>query len=399
MWIVRIFSVKNLCAINFKILFLEVYKNLFMKKCLFLILLTFLIVSCSKEKESVKLSGLLWGGQGNRITIELISDTTSLKDTLLINHKGELYWHPDTFIRGIYKLSKNENEDFIMFMDNNIDYNIDGQYYSFSEQIVINEDELISSGFKRINHFSKEWQKLNKIVASSIEKQKNSITKKEIDSLHIYVDSLDAVYRAIIYDKNDHPLEQMFSLLQHIDDKYLFDIVVDSTLFFNVAKGLKHYKEIWTVKKYYQKIDSLRYFVELKNRTALRKKYNIDFIKDTLLKKDIENQIVYFEFYEPNNHQNEHLQKIRQFGKYYQKDIKFAFISLVELDKANYYNKNFCFYYPAIQEIEGLNDVMLLIKKPTNLILNNTGEIVAKDVWGEELNNVLDELLKNKVSL
>lgn len=383
----------------FKMLILKVYKKLFMRKYYFIVLLAFLMFSCSNDKENVKLSGILWGGQGNRITIELMSDSTVVKDTLLINYRSEFFWNPDTFIRGIYKLSKNEEEEFILFMDNNVDYTIDGQYYSFSEQIVVNEDEFISSGFKRINYFSKEWQKLNDIVASSIDKQKNNITKKEIDSLHIYVDSIDAVYRAILYDKNDHPLEQMYSLLQHIEGKYIFDIVDDSTLFLSVAKGLRPYKKIWTVEKFYQKIDSLKYFVDLKNKTSLRKKYNTDFLKDRILKNDIKNQIVYFEFYMPSNQPNEYSQKIWQLGKYYQKDIKFVFIALTNLEKKNYYNKNYYFYCPDNQELQDVEEAVFLVEKPMNFILNNSGEIVAKNIWGVELHNVIDELLKNKVSL
>ncbi len=369
------------------------------KALLFFIILT--LVSCQPQEEEPKLSGLLWGGQGNRLLIELLADSIEVKDTLLINHEGKFFWKPDTFITGIYRIHKNETQKLTMLMRPDKEYYIDGQYFSFPEQAVINEDENISVGYTKIDKFSAEWQKLNLSLSNLVKENRNKWTKKEMDSISVYLDSVDAVYKTILFDKDDHPVENMYALMQKYGDRYLFDIIEDSTKYLYVANRLRPYREIPTVNNFLVKTDSLKQYIYKLNKTALREPFPFHIVSDTSVTNKIKDKIVYIEIIKKGDLNQIRTQKSRELWKYYNSDVHFCFLVINNQQNIENHiiNNNFCFYIPDSLELISIQKDIFISNKNVNYIVNHNGKIVARNIEDKERNYILDELLKNKVSL
>lgn len=353
-----------------------------------------LISSCADHHPKAPLSGLLWSGEGNRLIIESISDPTEVLDTLLINHLGEFSWQPDTFSSGLYRLSKTDGNGTIIVLERRYPIYIDGQHYTFPNQTKISGN-ISSDGFIRIDMFSEQWRKQLYETTSSLIKPNWNPKKEEVDNLHAYLDSVDAVYKALIFQKEDHPLEKMYALIQSSGNRHLFNIIKDSTLFLSTAKLLNPYRSFPSVKTFLARTEKLQKFVQQKGLFRPGKKFPFYLITDTTIQNQLLGSLVYLELFntsdpinktQGNQYENEILQ-------YRNSKIKICKIALDSIPETKPISA-IIYYTPSLNDKTKLLENLPIYQLPTNFIIDDNGIIVASDIWNQQRKDVLDGLLK-----
>ncbi|HKL72279.1 MAG TPA: hypothetical protein VJ855_06440 [Marinilabiliaceae bacterium] len=354
----------------------------------------FLISSCANHQPQPPLSGLLWGGEGNRLIIQSISDPTETLDTLLINHLGEFIWQPDTFISGLYKLSKTDGDGTILVLEHEHPLYIDGQYFTFPNQTKITGG-ISSDGFIRVDKFSEQWRNQLNETTSSIIKPNWEPKKEEIEKLHTYLDSVDAVYKTLVFQKEDHPLERMYALIQSTGKRHLFNIIKDSTLFLSTAKSLIPYHSFPSVKTFLSKTDKLHKFVLQKEQLRPGKKFPFYLIPDTVILAQLKGFPVYLELYNSSDpifksQWNLNENEISHYSNSKIKICKIALDSIPDSKKL----KTIIYYNPSKEEKTKLIENIPIHQLPTNFIIDEDGVIVASDIWTQQRKEVLDGLLK-----
>ncbi|HLW07921.1 MAG TPA: hypothetical protein VKY45_10180 [Marinilabiliaceae bacterium] len=354
----------------------------------------FLITSCSDQQPKPPLSGLLWGGEGNRLIIQSISNPTEVLDTLLISHLGEFSWQPNSFTSGFYRLSKTDGDGTILVLENEHPLYIDGQYFTFPNQTKITGG-VSSTGFIRVDKFSEQWRKQLNETTSSIIPPNWEPKKEEIEKLHTYLDSIDAVYKTLIFQKEDHPLERMYALIQTSGKRHLFNIIKDSTLFLSTAKALTPYRKFPNVKTFLSKTDKLNKFVQQKELLRPGKKFPFHIIADTTILAQIEGVPVYLELYKPSDPINKSQWSLNENEvlHYSNSKIKICKIALDSIPDSKQL-KAIIYYNPSKEEKTKLIENIPIHQLPTNFIIDKDGVIVASDIWNQQRREVLDRLLK-----
>jgi len=129
--------------------------------CLFILIN---ISSCISKTDPPILSGILWGGEGNRMFIKSVSSENFTTDTILIDNMGEFVWNRDTIVAGFYSLEKMDGSKLILFLEPGKSQFIDGLFATFPEKIKIPGTDLPES-FLKIENINKEWY--NEIIILS----------------------------------------------------------------------------------------------------------------------------------------------------------------------------------------------------------------------------------------
>jgi len=354
----------------------------------------FLVSSCADHQPKAPLSGLLWGGEGNRLILQSINNSANILDTLLINHLGEFSWQPDTFTSGLYKLSKTDGEGTLLVLENESPIYIDGQYFTFPNQSKI-IGGISSAGFIRVDKFSEQWRKqLNETTSSII--QKNWQPKEEdVKKLHTYLDSVDVVYKALMFQKEDHPLEKMYALIQTSGKRHLFNIIKDSTLFISTAKELAPYRSFPTVQIFLRRTDKLHKFVQQRKQIRPGKEFPFYLITDTSTLGHLKGAPVYLELYNPSDPINKSQRNTydTELIQYTNSQIKICKISLDTIPDTRQM-KAIINYHPSEDERIKILEHIPIHQLPTNYIIDENGIIVATDIWNKQRSEVLDGLLK-----
>lgn len=354
------------------------------------VLLLLFIASCINQQPKAPLTGLLWGGEGNRLIIQSVSRQTDVTDTIIINHLGEFTWQPDSLFDGLYKLSKTDGSGTVLVLDNEHPTVIDGQYFTFPNLSEI-EGVISSDGFIEIDQLSSEWREQIKKATTKVVQPNWQPQKDQVSKLHAQLDSIDAVYKPLIFQKRKHPLEEMYALIQSAGHRQLFNIINDSSLFISTAKKLKPYKKYPSVNEFLLKTDELQAFIQLKVKLLPGNEFPFYLLSDTTKLAQLKEAPVYLEIY--SSTQTEPSIQTNTLLQYANSSLKIFKINLDSISKQP--QPKFVIEYQLTNEEKELFLQNIPIHQlPTNFIIDKDGIIVAQDIWNQQQQEVLDKLLK-----
>ncbi|MGQ1945675.1 hypothetical protein ACT3CD_01070 [Geofilum sp. OHC36d9] len=349
----------------------------------FLLLLT----ACGSRTETPPLSGILWGGEGNRIILQSVSDSLLVNDTLLINHVGEFQWRPDTVIPGLYKLSKYTGQSAIVVLDGIEPVVLDGQYFNFPELLSVN-GPVPSDGFLHIDKLAVSWrQALESEIVATVDS--NWIPNRaRVALLHHKLDSIDQNYHALVFPQNGHPLSQMYALLQTAGNRHLYHLIADSVLFVSVTHALQPYSYLTEVKHFLRKTENLKKVLYSRQRLVPGALFPDLPINDSLNFSDLRGQMAYLEISDASrqkgpsfiSNRNDSLVSVR---------ILFDTISALSPKGWDYSS----WKIKENDRVRMTNDLGL-IQLPSNFVIDTSGVIIARDVWNSQLGAVLEQLVK-----
>jgi hypothetical protein len=347
----------------------------------------FLFTACGSRTETPPLSGILWGGEGNRIVLQSVSDSLSVNDTLLINHVGEFQWRPDTVIPGFYKLSKYTGQSVIVVLDGVEPVVLDGQYFNFPELLSIN-GPVSSNGFLHIDKLAASWRQALESEITAIVDSDWMPNQKMVTLLHHKLDSIDQNYHALMFPQNGHPLVQMYALLQTAGNRNLYHLIADSALFVSVTHAIQPYSYLSEVKHFLRKTERLKKVLYSRQQLIPGAMFPNIAINDSLDFSKLRGYLAYLEISDakrlsaipfiPARYDN--LVSVR---------IVFDTISLLTPDGWDYSCLKFKQY-----DRERITDDLGLIQLPSNFVIDTLGVIIARDVWNSQLEAVLKQLVK-----
>lgn len=359
-------------------------------------LLITLLSACQPKQEQAVLSGVLWGGEGNRMLIRSASETMRVSDTLLIDNHGEFVWNPDTLIPGFYFLEKNAENHLVLILTPNKPVKVDAQYINFPYNAEVNGSDYAQDFFK-VETISKNWhQSLQK--ASALAADSGWIPSPlAIASIKRQLDSITNIYQQEMLEVTAPPLVRMYALLQTAGHRQLFDPWQHRLLFYATDSLLSPWQFINEVRQFSNKV------AQLKATEQLTLKYQPGDAfpemvlacdqNDTISTEDLKQSTVYIGIYSPaqQNKKDLHLENLKLLNSYEWKGLKAAFLMT---DSGNIARKNPRFYYHNYASGLSLNlkEDLGIVALPANFLLNEEGIIVAKNVWGDKLQKVLEQL-------
>jgi hypothetical protein len=239
-----------------------------MYRAIISVLITFLFISCSDKKEKPVLSGVLWGGEGNRMIITSVSEPQYVTDTILINHQGEFIWNPDTIVPGFYKFQKLSGQGIIIILNGNNSVFIDAQDIVFPANIKISGSDL-SSYFLAIDKNSATLkQEIDKIAALT----KDSAwipNSAKIAELTNALDSVKGIYAQKSLQISDHPLIMMYALMQRTGNQELFNAWTNRELFIKTDSLLPEFNYLREVKLFTTQVKELKRIQNRENKLVV----------------------------------------------------------------------------------------------------------------------------------
>ncbi len=354
-----------------------------------------LFATCRPPKEQPVLSGVLWGGEGNRMLIRSAIEYERVIDTLLVDHQGAFVWNPDTVIPGFYLLEKDSIHRLVLVF-NNKPVQVDAQYINFPANAKVTGSDH-SQEFSKVENISKNWQQALQKASAATSDSGWTPSTAAVANIKIKLDSITSMYRADMLDVAEAPLVVMYTLLQTAGHRQMFDPWKHRQLFYTTDSLLSPYAFINEVRQFSTKVS------QIKAAEQLALKYQPgdafpDMIlaydqADTITTKDLRHSTAYIGIYHPDqeNGQTMFQESLSQLGRYQWRDLKAA---ILIPDSANVAKQNPRFYYHNYTTglSPNLKEELGIVTLPANFLLNAEGVIVAKNVWGDKLQEVLEQL-------
>lgn len=366
------------------------------RKTAFLLFVT-LLVSCGEKERQAPLSGVMWGGEGNRIII-MPASGEAFRDTLLIDNHGMFAWTPDTLIPGFYILEKSPNNHLVLVMEDNRPVSIDAQYISFPKNCkVTGSDNYLD--FYQIETLSKKWQKAMQTSTSTTIDSVWKPTAQAVEKLKQTLDSITQIYREEIVQISDEPLVRMFGLLQTAGNKRLFDPWAHKELYFAADSMLEPFSHLREVKMFRREAEVLYnkhlLFNKLQPGTQFPEIILSVMGQDTLSTSDFLGSPLYIELYEPGKEDQAaiHQKAIEKVNSFQWRGMKAAFLLLDSItlpeSKRGFNSMNLSDgLSPEIMEQLGV------VSLPANFILSDSGIIAGKNLWDKKLQELMELLVK-----
>jgi len=332
--------------------------------------------SCTFTVEQPVLSGILWGGEGNRLILRSVSDSDNPPDTILIDNKSEFVWNPEVFERGLYYLENMNDRKIILILDPDKPQFIDGQYATFPNQLITvgtNLPEL----FLKVEMLCEAWnEEIISIVkappSTQEEGQNNPIREKSEGTL----DSLKSIYREKALSISDDPLVKMVVLMQFAGNNPLFDTWNDRALFLEVESELQPNIELNEVRIFSEKVAKLREMELHYNKVRVGDIFPLlVFRDDTISSEKYAGKPVYIEI-----RKSDTSYKSPDFSQYGNTDLKTFILVLDEKE----------------EEVKTINHLGIM-QFPSNFLLNTEGIVAGKNIWGKELKEAIELLLIKKL--
>jgi len=330
------------------------------------------------------------------LIIEAASDTLHVSDTLLIDNHGEFSWNPDTVIPGIYFLKKKSNDHLLLILQTNKPVHIDAQYINFPTDAIVTGSDY-HQDFMKVEEITKNWQ-LNLQQISEISSDSGWVASPQaIAIIKTKMDSVTNIYRQKILSVSTNPLVKMFALLQSAGSKQLFNPWQHRNLFYQTDSLLTNYDFIYEVREFSRKVK------EIKEIEHLSKKFNPGDIfpemilsinlNDSISTKDIKGNITYIGIYNPKEKENQILytESLNDIKNYQRKGLQ-TFILVTDSSDINIKNNKYYYHNYTTGLSHNIKEELGIVKLPANFLLNEQGVIIAKNIWGDKLQNVLRQL-------
>lgn len=366
-----------------------------MSRLFITLLVTALLAACQPPKEQPALSGVLWGGEGNRMLIRTATEYERVIDTILVDHQGEFTWNPDTVVPGIYFLEKNPDNRLVLVFTNK-PVQVDAQYINFPANAKVSGSDH-SQDFFKVENISKNWQQALQKTSAATSDSGWLPSPAAVATIKMKLDSITQIYREDILNVAEAPLVRMYALLQTAGDRQLFDPWKHRQLFYDTDSLVTSYQFLPEVRQFSEKVAKLRETEELGMKLQPGDTFPAMVLaydqSDTISAKDLRQSIVYIGIYHTDQPTGQDLyqESLLQLGRYQWRGLKAAILTT---DSANINKVNPRFYYHnyASGLSLTLKEDLGIVALPANFLLNEEGVIVAKNVWGDKLQQVLEQL-------
>ena len=365
------------------------------KSRLFVILAMMLLAACQPPKEQPALSGVLWGGEGNRMLIRSATAYGEVADTLLVDHQGKFVWNPDTVVPGFYLLEKNADNRLVLVF-NNKPVHVDAQYINFPSNAKVTGSEH-SQEFFKVENISKNWQQALQKASAATSDSGWIPSRAAVATIKMKLDSITSLYRTDLLNVAEAPLVRMYALLQTAGHRQMFDPWQHRQLFYTTDSLVAPYHSMNEVQQFSMVVSRLKATEQL----ALKFQPGDPFPEmvlayeqgDTITTENLRQSMVFIGIYNPMqpNGQDLYQESLSQLGRYQWRDLKAA---ILITDSATVAKVNPRFYYHNYASGLSLNlkEELGIVNLPANFLLNEEGIIVAKNVWGDKLQHVLEQL-------
>lgn len=363
-----------------------------------------LLASCTSSEKRPLLSGLVWGGEGSRMIVKPAGSIHNWSDTLIINHIGEFVWHRDSIQPGFYRLENTLGEALTFFLENDSSVFIDAQYITYPEASKIEGSE-IAFDILALEKNTKQW--LNEIdqLSKQTEEPDWKATVDKREKLQSDFDSIRHYYRDIALQISEKPLVRFMALLQQAGNNPLFDPWEDRQYYFETDSLLRPFRKYTCFKEFSLKVDSLNKLHLLNEKMKPGSQFpNLSLPNmwgDTIALTRFKGTPCYVEVWNPSMEENTaiHASVVSLLNKYRRQDLETYFIavdSLPTIWKEKIRMQNL--YFQNVIDQRGpespITKELGIIQLPANFILNEEGIVVAKNIWGNELEKVVGLLLK-----
>lgn len=359
------------------------------------LLMMMLLMACQPPKEQPALSGVLWGGEGNRMLIRSATEYGQVADTLLVDHQGVFVWNPDTVVPGFYLLEKNPDNRLVLVF-NNKPVQVDAQYINFPANAKVTGSNH-SQDFFKVENIIKNWQQALKKASAATSDSGWIPSPGAVANIKAKLDSLTHIYREDLLNVAEAPLVRMYALLQTAGHRQMFDPWKHRQLFYDTDSLLTSYHFLQEVRQFSSKVAKLRETERVGQKfipgDAFPEMVLAYEQSDTISTENLRQSAVYIGIYDPTQQNGQELyqESLLQLGRYQWRGLKAAILTT---DSANINKVNPRFYYHNYASGLSLNlkEELGIVLLPANFLLNEEGVIVAKNVWGDKLQEVLEQL-------
>lgn len=358
---------------------------------------TIFLLACSDRSNAPALSGIIWGGEGNRLTITPATGNLFI-DTLLIDNHGRFVWTPDTVESGFFILQKNPENQILLVLQHGKPIVIDAQYFSFPKGSRA-EGFVLHENFLALKEVSKQWHNdLDNASALTTDSMwKPGV--EEIKALRHELDSITESYRQKVLSLSQHPLVRMVGLMQTSGNRPLFDMWTYRDLYFEVDSTLGIYSDLREVRTFRKEVAKL-YEMQMKHGLLKAGDSFPDLIlsinkNDTVRTADLKESPVFIGLFDASDSEQAALQTrcaelLRQYRWRGMKAVYLNFDSTeVFRDVPQYYYMN----------LEGglapdLKEELGIVNMPACFVLTQSGIIAARNVWDDRLQQVIGQLVE-----
>ncbi|WP_088655593.1 hypothetical protein [Geofilum rhodophaeum] len=367
------------------------------------ILLLLSLWACGDPAPQAPLYGTIWGGEGSRLVLRSVPGDKEIHDTLLIDHQGNFLWQPDTLVPGFYTLEKQSGKQLTLLFIDEQPIRLDAQYPTFPENCQTTGSPFCRE-LKIIDDLSTNWQQALLTTSRTLRDSAWEATTSNIYSLQLQLDSVTAHFRQQALEAADHPLVRLYALLQQSGQRPLFHPWEQRQHYFAVDSQLSHYRYINEVALFHQNTRELLQREQKAQRLEAGQnlpEFLLDIDQgDSLLTSSLQGQATLLLFFDrqdprsvpPYKESHEMLQAFRwsplQIHLFHTDSLPYNGLSdLRPLAHIHYHQLQ-------TQRRRQLLQEGLLLQQPANLLLTEDGRIAARNLWGTELQQGLEQLLQ-----
>ena len=374
-----------------------------MRILIFFVLL-FLAIACNSKQQKPLISGLLWGGEGSKLVVKPVGERDGWADTILINHLGEFEWTRDSIVRGFYRLENLSGSGLLFFLEKGSAVYIDDQYIDYPKATKITGSDLTLNVVQLENNSANWLEEINQL-SKRTKTQYWIASVEQRQKLALDFDSVRQIYRDKAYEISMDPLVRFFALHQSAGNTSLFDSWTDRGYFFETDSALQSYKTIPEIKRFSQKVDSLRQLHLLNEKFKPGSKFPLlsfpTIAGDTISTLKFQGTPLYIEVWNPSRENNDriHAGVVPILTKYRRTELEVYLIAIdtttvVWKEKIRLQN----LYFNNVIDLNGsesklFNDLGIL-QLPTNFLVDSAGVVMGKNIWGNQLEEGIELLLK-----
>ncbi|GAO28388.1 hypothetical protein JCM15548_1474 [Geofilum rubicundum JCM 15548] len=325
-------------------------------------------------------------------------DTERVNDTLLIDHQGEFVWNPDTVIPGFYFLEKGPHNHLVLIFTGQNTVQIDAQYINFPNNAKVSGSNH-AEDFSKVEAIRNNWHQALQKATTATSDSGWIPTPGAVHQLKEQLDSVTNFYRQVILDAAKPPLVRMYALLQTAGRHTLFDPWENRQLFYTTDSLLASYQFMEEVGRFSEKVSQLKATEQLSNKLRPGDAFpemilSID-QADTITVSQLSASPVYIGIYNPSDPGENalHEESLTQLVRLQSRGFQVAFLLT---DSATIAQKHPRFHYHNYRTgLPGnIQEELGIVRQPANFILNESGIIVAKNVWGNKLQQIAEQLLQ-----
>jgi hypothetical protein len=363
------------------------------------------VMACGTKSEQPLLSGVLWGGEGNRMVIKSALDPGALTDTIIVNHQGEFYWNPDTIVPGFYRFEKTNGDGLMLILFSNKPVFIDAQHIIFPRNAKVEGSEF-TKGFIDIDINTRAWNDdVDKLIQST-QVPDWIPTPKALKLITEQMDSIRNWYKLQAIQIAVDPMVSMYALIQEAGNHQLFHQWNDLDIFFKTDSMLRN-QEIKEVSIFKNQVSRLRrihnsylnllpgtQMPEIPIQNSSGKPGTVHLPEDKIVyleircaKGDSDKALIEADSKKVSQLKHDNLE-------YHRIWINCAGVSFNGFSQES--QSDFIDHFDFSDSFPDLNEVLGLKQLPANFVLVRDGSIVAKNIWDSELDKVLKTLIIKK---